>query len=184
MINLNNIYSVVKSVKSKTSLDLICADRDSRLAGNDMLSQVKAVEEMLTLESSEQIIETLTKDQLKTAGDMFIYLNTCPKHDMEWFESWRSFYKTLFLTKPADQIILKLNRMTKTEEPQNMDAKIRAEKLLKRASSLMSLKFEQIQRMLPEKGSRNEFVLMDSMIQNGRQKYRNVNFFIVYYFQI
>ena len=97
-----------------------------------------------------------------TAGEMFLYLNTCP--DSPWFKSWNSFYKNLFLTQQADKIMLTLNRMTKTKDK---DGKLRAEKLMKRASRVMSLHYEQIQGLRPEKNSRNGLVIKDSVIQNG-----------------
>ena len=103
-----------------------------------MLSQVKAVEQMLQTESSEHINDTLTNAELQTAAEMFIYLNTCPSV----FKSWFLFYKDLFLTKTADHIILTLNRMLKTS--QDKDGEIRAEKLLKKSASLLSLNNKEI----------------------------------------
>ena len=67
------------------------------------------------------------------------------------FKSWTSFYSNLFLTQPADpdQIILTLNRMTKTSE--NQDGIVRNIKLLKRVAELLSLRFQEIQSLLPRK---------------------------------
>merc|ERR1711884_546578 len=79
---------------------------------------------------------------------MFIYLITCPS---QWYKFWYLFYSDLFLIQPVDQILLTLNRMTKIAYPQNKDGKIRAEKLLQRTASLMSLKFGEIQSLLPGK---------------------------------
>ena len=62
-------------------------------------------------------------------------------------------------------MILTLNRLMKTEAIQDKDAKDRAEKLMMRTMSLMSLKYEQIQRLRPEK---NSYVLKDFEIKNGR----------------
>ena len=161
--------SVVKEVKFETSPGVMCDGTHSNtmLPGDIMLSQVQAVEERLKIEYSEQIIETLTNEELQTAGDMFLYMKTCPKHDIEWFESWSTFYAYLFLTQPADHIILTLNRMMKAETSHDMDAKVRAAKLLKRASSLMSLNFEQIQSLQPKHKSRNGRAIKNSMLQNG-----------------
>ena len=81
--------------------------------------QVKAVEQELQLESSDQVIETMTNEELKSAAEMFIYLIMCPEAIVPWF----TYYNDLFLTKTVDQIILSLNRIMKTKSTQNMDAK-------------------------------------------------------------
>ena len=112
-----------------------------------------------------------------TAGEMFLYLNTCP--DSPWFKSWSSFYKNLFLTQQVDQIILTLNRMMKTETSQDKDGKLRAEKLLKRSTRLLSLEYEMIQSLLTEKESRNESAFL---IPNGTM-FSDFNRSIFHFFQ-
>ena len=151
----------VKIMKSSTSQHLSCNKYDTMLAGDSIMFLVKAVEQNLNIESSEQINDNLTNEELKTAGEMFLFLSTCPD---SWFKSWSSFYTDLFLTESTDQIILTLNRLIKTEMLQDKEAKVRAEKLMKRSMSLMSLKYEQIQRWRPEK---NGYVFKDSEIRNG-----------------
>ena len=179
--SIDNIQSAVKTVKSRTPLDMSCEYPGNRmLKGDVMLSQVKAVEQKLQIESSEHINYTLKTEELKTAGELFLYLNNCPKQFSIWLTSWR-FYEDLFLTQPADQIILTLNRMMKTKIPQDKDATVRAEKLMKRISSLMSLSFEKIQTLLPGKTSRNEsFTIEDPMIQSfgtySSDNFRSISF--------
>ena len=145
-------------VKTLKSLDVEC-DRDYPiLAPYVILSQVQTVEEKLQIESSERINDTLTNDELQTAGEMFLYLYACPKHDMEWFISWSSFYTDLF-SQSADQIILTLNRMMESKILQDKDGgKFRAEKLQKRTSSLMSLNYDQIQSLRPNKAQERELL--------------------------
>ena len=130
-ISVNHIHSVVKTVKIRTALDLSC----DTVSDDIMMSQVKAVEQMLQIESSEHINESLTNEELQAAAEMFLYLITCP--NIAWFKSWYSFYKYLFLTQPADQILLTLNRMMKTI--QDKDTKLLTENLLQRTKSLLSL---------------------------------------------
>ena len=108
MIKYKNIYSVVKTVKSRTSLDLSCDENMPMLDDDGPLSQVKAVEKKLHIKSSEKIDETLTNEELQTAGEMFIYLTMCP-----YTKPWIVFYKDLFLAQSPDQIILTLNRVMK-----------------------------------------------------------------------
>ena len=112
------------------------------------MSRVKAVEQKLKIESSEQTNERLTKEELQASAELFLYLSSWPNL---WFRFWSSFYTDFFQTQPADQIILTLNRMTKINSPHNRDGKLRAEKLLQRAADLLSLRFEEIQSLLPGK---------------------------------
>ena len=174
----------MKTVKARTFLfgNQKCDTYTTFLSADKILSQVEAVELELKIESSEQINETLTMEELQTAGEMFLYLNTCPiQYNDTWTLNWSIFYTYLFLTQAADQIILTLNRMMKTKIPQDKDATVRAEKLMKRISSLMSLSFEKIQTLLPGKTSRNEsFTIEDPMIQSfgtySSDNFRSISF--------
>ena len=75
-ISVDKILSVVKAVKSETYIDLSCYT--NLLSEESKLLQVKKVEEKLQQESSDQIMKNLTSEDLKTAAEMFIYLNMCP----------------------------------------------------------------------------------------------------------
>ena len=149
-ISVDNISNAVKAIKHKSSLEKSCISRTVLLSSDIQLMQVKAVEQELQLESSDQVIETMTNEELKSAAEMFIYLIMCPEAIVPWF----TYYNDLFLTKSVDQIILSLNRIMKTKSTQNMDAKV-AENLLKRISNSMLLQFERIQNLLPVKNLRN-----------------------------
>ena len=127
--NVDKIWSVVKIRKSMTQLDMSC-DHDV-LSDDSMLSQVKAVEQKLNTESSEQISDTLTNEDLKTVGEMFLYLNMCP----DTIKPWLLFYKDVLLTKSPDQIILAFNRLIKGTT--NDFFKNMAEIFLKRILSML-----------------------------------------------
>ena len=99
----------------------------------------------IVIESSEQKNETLKNEDLQTAGDIFTLLITCPD---SWLISWSSFYNDLFLSHSPDQILLTLNRMIKTKTLQDKDGRVRAEKLLKKMTNLLSLKYKEIQGLL------------------------------------
>ena len=132
-ISVDNIQNVVKTVRAGTSLDLNCGG-NYILADDGPLDQVKAVEKMLQIESSEQINDTLTREELRTAGEMFLYLNLCP----DKIAPWIVFYKDLFQTQSPDQIILTLNRLIKGSRTQtNEHFKELAEMLLKRILSFL-----------------------------------------------
>ena len=126
----------MKTVKSESPLDLSCDVYMSVLVGDIMLSQVKAVEQELQIESSAKINETYTNEELKMAGEMFLYLTMCP----ESIKPWLVFYKDLFQTQSPDQIILTLNRIMKgsvTATPNNEYFKQSVEMLLKRILSIL-----------------------------------------------
>ena len=132
------------------------------LSGDSMLSKVKAVEQMLNIESTEQINDTLTNEELKTAAEIFLYLNTCPS---SMFKSWILFYVDvdLFLTQSADKIILTLNRMMKTETSHDKDGKLRAKKLLQRTAYLL----KEIGNFLGEKYFHKNISGTDFKVTNG-----------------
>ena len=109
---MQKIFSVVKTLISKTSLDLRC--HYNILYPDEILSHVKAVEQMLQIESYDQINETLKNEELQTAGEMFPYLIMCP----DTIKPWIVFYKDLFQTQSPDKIILSLNRLMKGSRTQ------------------------------------------------------------------
>ena len=152
-VSVDDIQNVVKIIKSKAFLNLSCQagkleegeETGSTLLSNKhKLSQVLAVEQNLGIESSEQIMETLTKKELQTAAKMFLYLISCPDPS---FKFWSSFYNDLFLTQPTDQIILTLNRMMKPKGTRVEDGNIRARKLMIKISNKLSLGYKEIQRL-------------------------------------
>ena len=118
----------MKTVKARSDLDQDCDYL--MLKSEEPLYQVKAVEKMLQIESSDQINDTFTREELKTAGELFLYLTMCP----DTIEPWILFYKNLFETQSTDQIILTLNRLMK-------DAKsLHFTKIAKTLSSNMKMK--------------------------------------------
>ena len=70
-------------------------------------SKVKAVEEKLQVESSEQSFENLLKDDLKIASELLIYLLTPVTNTNKLLQ----FYLRLFQSPSVANIILTLNRM-------------------------------------------------------------------------
>ena len=86
------------------------------LTNGSIVSQINAVEQILQIESSEQINETLTNEELRHAAEMFLYLTMCP----DTIKPWLLFYKDLFQTQSQEQIILTLNRMIKTSKTEHI----------------------------------------------------------------
>lgn len=156
---MTQIWNIVKRVKLETSHEKNC-NKDGLFSFK--ASQVTAIENYLQMKPSYIIMKNITRENLKTAAEMFIYLCTCPGNNGEWkmenwFKSWYTFYSYLFQKQSTYQIILTLNRMMKSSLPQNKDGKLMAETIFKKLSPLLSLKYEEIQSMLPLEG-RNVYV--------------------------
>ena len=107
---------------------------------SNILSTVSAIENKVKIATSEIIYENMTSNVLKTAAEMLNYLNSEIKFDST--KSWLKFYWTLFKTKSPNEIILTLNRIMKKSKNTN-------EKLLRKSASLLALKYEDIQSMMP-----------------------------------
>ena len=116
----------------------------------DPLTQVEAVEQRMGINSSLIRFENMTRTTLNVAGQMYLYLMTCPGTDdsKQWVKSWYIFYHNLF-DLPLDQIILTLNRIMKSDPQKNKDGIIRAQRLFKRTATLLDLKYGEIQNMMP-----------------------------------
>ena len=184
-LSIDNFWSLIKNIKVATydTTSKVCQNDGLFKSDDDKFDQVMAMEKELQTESSEWRYENMTSEDLQTAAEMFIYLNICHLDNSNyinfhltpteiarklWFKSWSIFYVDIFLTQPADQIILTLNRMMKTKTSQNKDDITRAEKLFKRTTDLLSLNYEQIQSMMPGQKVRNGSVKNQNLkIQNG-----------------
>ena len=124
-----------------------------------MLSQVKAVEQKLQIESTEQINDTLTKEVLKTAAEMFLYLNICPSSFNKGllkpiFKTWLPFYKDLFRTQSAAKIVLTINRILKKNIFGDSMIDKYNKNLLTKITNILKLKYEEIQSLLPDQGKK------------------------------
>ena len=132
-------------------------------------NQVAALEDHLSVKSSEVRFENIAAENLKTAAEMFMYLNTCPGNDSlkNWFRSWSLFYDDLFKAHNIDHIILTMNRIIKSNLPPNKDAKVGS--VLKRTAKLLSLKLGKIQSLLPGQ-SRNVTYTDDQSMNTSEGK--------------
>ena len=111
------------------------------------LSQVIAVEQKLHIKSLEQTLKNISAESLKTAAEMFLYLNICPD---QMSIQWAIFYQELFKSQTPYQILLTLNRinlLAKTSDSKNHQ--IIGQKLFKRITVLFSLKYEEIKILTP-----------------------------------
>ena len=155
-----DIWSIVKTMKRETPLDKDCKTEKNDMLYADIFFQVKEFEKKMEMRPNGRMFENTTNELLGAAAEMFIYINICPctlasdsANTMEqWFKSWYTFYQDLFRTQPPSYIILTLNRLMKSGN--NLKDKIRAEKLFKRTGTLLALKYEEIQRIMPEEAIR------------------------------
>ena len=111
-----------------------------------------AIEKQLGIKTSTKTFQNISPKTLKTATEMFLYLYSCPHfadpNSASWFKKWVGFYSYLFKTTAPDKIILTLNTMLKQESAPG-SAQGRIDTVLKTTGTLFSLKFEQIQSVLP-----------------------------------
>ena len=121
---------------------------------------MNALEEQLQFNSSDKIMDNMTDSQLRLAGKMFTYLNSCSGLLKPWF----SFYADLFHKQSLDVIILTLNRILKNENVPNKNLKDIAKTLFKRISSIFSLKYKEIQNISEGVGN---FSWNDSAFSQG-----------------
>ena len=110
-----------------------------------IIPKVNALEDKLKINSSGVILENMSNDSLKTAAQMFLYLNSCS----HFLKPWLSFYKDLFHWKSGKsipEIILSLNRIMK---PRNKprDRKI-ASQIFENLTSLLALNYQNIEKII------------------------------------
>ena len=84
--------------------------------------------------------DNITTEDLKTAAEIFIYLDYCPLNLLY------AFYRDLFENQPLNQIILTLNRLSKLESGKYNNLN---RKLLEKTVKLSELKYKEIQNMIP-----------------------------------
>ena len=61
--------------------------------------------------NQDKKLENMTAKTLKTAAEMYIFLNTCPGTEATryWFQTWYHFYEKLFHNESPSKVILTLN---------------------------------------------------------------------------
>ena len=105
-------------------------------------SRVAAVEEKLGVVSSDEVFSNIIKENLEIAGHNFITFNSPDYH----MKKVSTFYQDLFKNDSPDQLILALNKLMKVNGKYN----IVVQNVFKRLSSLLSLKHQELRRILPE----------------------------------
>ena len=122
-----------------------CEVYESVLYEKDMMkSQIEDLSKALNLNTSDDVNTGLTDSTLKTAAEMFLYLNSCPDDLRSWFV----FYEDLLQKKPLEVILLQLNRILKGGySHKNKKFKTIAKKIFERVTTLFSFKYKKIQNI-------------------------------------
>ena len=118
-MTVDKLWSVVKKLKRETPLDKTCNLPNNDLYGYvDISSQVSVFGNQLGIKSSELRFENMTRKDLTTAAEMFIFLTMCPGvYNKELpagglkrrFIAWFTFYEDLLKNQSPDKILLTLN---------------------------------------------------------------------------
>ena len=109
-INHDSVWKVVKEVRihylHKNAYSL-CDPISTLLNERDVQANTMKVFEKLGLNITDDLFENVPEPTLQTAGDMFIYLNSCPSPLL-------SLYTDLFKNASSRDIILTLRGILKT----------------------------------------------------------------------
>ena len=110
------------------------------------------IENQLKMISNSMIFENMTKKTLEIAAKMYFYLNSCSDE----IKSWLIFYNDLFKNHQADQIVLSLNRILRSDHTsRNNKFKSIAEKLFDKTTDLFILKCQLIKNITYGLGTEN-----------------------------
>ena len=130
-----------------------------------IIPKVNALEEMLKNYSSGIILKNMSNDSLKTAAEMFLYLNSCSY----FLKPWLSFYTGLFYKKSeisTAEIILSLNRIMK---PWNKPRDIKiASQIFGNLTSLLALNYQNIENIM--NGNLDSFLEDQDLLMTGKDK--------------
>ena len=135
-LNLQEKWDLVKKIKSQMSFEDSCVTVYYSIA--DMENNVRKVLNKMQVLPTNVKVDNITRENLKMAAEMFIYLNTCP--DPAWFK----FYRDLFEKHSLEFIILTLNRLLKNANKDSHSQFI-ASTILHRLTSMFSLSYPEIQ---------------------------------------
>ena len=138
-VNPEKLWNIIKKIKYETAVDM-----------NSISGAVTEIEHLLEIESSYLIFKNMTTNNLKIAAEMYLYLCTFREKSL----SWSVFYKNLLQTDDVYQILLSLNRLMKGTRPKENKFKIIANKVFKKITNLLSLKYEEIEHLLPGRSTK------------------------------
>ena len=141
------------------------------------MKQVSGLESDLNIVSTDDRFANISQGSLEASARIFIYLypmaEKCPFEEFNsWFRNLSLFYNDLFKTQSGDKIILTLNRIIKTASEQNKEKDV-AKDILTRTAALLSLKYEDIQSVLPQKSHNISHIRKSQILESSDGMFGN-----------
>ena len=101
-------YGLVIDYSSVLSTSSCITSVSSTLFSDDILAlNIELIEKELDLNTTDDFNDKVSNETLEIAGEMFIYLNLCPKFMWRWI----NLYVDLLQNSPPDIIVQTLNRI-------------------------------------------------------------------------
>ena len=109
----------------------------------DININLKEIENILGIKASHEIQKNISKETLKNAAEMFLYLNLCAKSTM--FQ-WIQFYANLLKNASPDMIVIALNRILVAAKFSGAEAPV-GMKVFKYVATKLSLKYHIVDQL-------------------------------------
>ena len=157
MTDMQNVevWTYLKNMQSKVNPN---KTKDCPGGFSSELLDIEELTKKLNVMAKTGRLKSISRETLETAAQMYIYVRLC-QHSIK---PWALFYMDLLQNKSPDEIMLTLNRILKTDfkNDQNKALLEIASDLLKQITSLLQLKYEEIQGL--SQGRKN------SSLKNGK----------------
>ena len=149
----DKVWNIVKQVKAQMYFHY-----------GKIMAKVIAVEEKLKIGSLKSVFKNISREQLRTAHELLIYLIITKPESTTGM--WLEFFRNLFENESANHIILTLNRiMRKSENKSNYKIN---EKLFRKATTLLKLNNQEIQSLMPGESKNVTTMGAKSLIMKGK----------------
>ena len=103
------------------------------------------MEDILSISTSDEIYENVSEDTLKVAGEMFLYLNSCPKNIIK--SQIRKSFEDYLFNENLQKIIIFLNRIIIKSKGKDETVKESALAMLNKIHDLKELNFKKLDVM-------------------------------------
>ena len=104
---------------------------------------LKRVEDKLNVSGSDEIFENVSEETLKVAGEMFLYLNSCPKNIMK--SEIRKSFEDYISNENVQNILIFLNRIVIKTNGNDETVKDPALAMLNKIHDLKELNFKKLE---------------------------------------
>ena len=104
---------------------------------------LKRVEDKLSVSGSDEIYENVAEDTLRIAGEMFLYLNSCPKNIMK--SEIRKSFEDYISNENIQNILVFLNRIVIKTKGNDEAVKEPALAMLNKIHDLKELNFKKLE---------------------------------------